>query len=235
LRFIVDQDIPLDVNLFRVTFPEPPEALPRHLSESEYRRLEQTAFAQTAQDTLTDSRERAWFLTLAYTGLRICELLDLRLADLDLAGGRLTIRGGKNTRDRIVYLTPTLIQALQNYLVHRKSVADDHLWLIEAEPMPDHQVRLRLHHWGQFSGVEVTPHRLRHTFATRLINQGVSLPSLQKLLGHKFLHTTQRYARVYDATVREQFQQAMANLEGVTVLNWPQPTMAIATVEQPVV
>ena len=83
--------------------------------------------------------------------------------------------------------------------------------------------------------MEVTPHRLRHTFATRLINQGVSLLSLQKLLGHKFLHTTQRYARVYDATVQEQFQQAMANLEGIAVHNWPQPTIAVETVEQPVV
>lgn len=235
LRFIVDQDIPVDANLFRVTFPELPEALPRHLSESEYRRLEQTVFAQTAQDTPIDTRERAWFLTLAHTGLRICELLDLRLADLDLVGGRLIVRGGKHARDRVVYLTPTLTQALRNYLIHRASVADDHLWPNGERPMQAHQVRLRLHDWGRLCDVEVTPHRLRHTFATRLINQGVPLTSLQKLLGHKFLHTTQRYARVYDATVRDQFQQAMANLEGIAVSNWPQPLFVLPTVEQPTV
>jgi integrase len=72
-------------------------------------------------------------------------------------------------------------------------------------------------------------------YATRLINQGVSLVSLQKLMGHKHLHTTQRYARVYDATVQEQFQQAMANLEGIAVHDWPQPTIAVEPVEQPVV
>jgi len=235
LRFILDQDISLDANLFRVTFPELPQALPRHLSESEYQRLEQTVLTQTAQGTPTASRERAWFLTLSHTGIRISELLNLRLADLDLVGGRLIVRGGKNARDRVVYLTPILTQTLRNYLIHRASVADDHLWLNGERPMQAHQVRLRLHHWGRLCDVEVTPHRLRHTFATRLINQGVSLPSLQKLLGHKFLHTTQRYARVYDATVREQFQQAMANLEGIAVSDWPQPMTVLTTAEQPAV
>jgi len=235
LRFIVDQDISLDANLFRTTFPELPAALPRHLSEPEYQRLEQTVLAQTVQETPTDTRERAWFLTLVYTGLRISELLNLRLADLDLTGGRLIVRGGKNTRDRVVYLTPILAQALQNYLSHRKSAATDHLWLRNEQPMQEHQVRQSLHHWGHISDVEVTPHRLRHTFATRLINQGVSLVSLQKLMGHKHLHTTQRYARVYDATVQEQFQRAMANLEGIAVHDWPQPTIAVEPVEQPVV
>jgi site-specific recombinase XerD len=235
LRFIVDQDISLDANLFRTTFPELSEALPRHLSESEYQRLEQAVLAQTAQDTLTDTRERAWFLTLAYTGVRISELLNLRLADLDLVGGRLIVRGGKNARDRVVYLTPVLTQTIQNYLPHRKSVASDHLWLDDEQPVQEHQVRQRLHHWGHLCDVEVTPHRLRHTFATRLINQGISLVSLQKLMGHKHLHTTQRYARVYDATVQEQFQQAMANLEGIAVHDWPQPTIAVEPVEQPVV
>lgn len=233
LRFIVDQDIPLETNLFRVTFPELPQPLPRHLSEAEYRRLEQTVLAQTAQDTPTDRRERAWFLTLSHTGIRISELLNLRLADLDLPGLRLIVRGGKNGRDRVVYLTPSLSQALQNYLVHRPSVADDHLWLNGERPMQAHQVRLPLHDWGRLCDVEVTPHRLRHTFATRLVNQGVPLTSLQKLLGHKFLHTTQRYARVYDITVREQFRQAMANLEGIAVSDWPQPLFVLTMAEQP--
>lgn len=235
LRFIMDQDISLDANLFRTTSPELPEDLPRDLSESEYQRLEQTVLSQTTQETPIQTRERAWFLTLAYTGVRISELLNLRLADLYLVGGRLIVRGGKNTRDRVVYLTPVLTQAIRNYLSHRKSVTTDHLWLNDEQPVQEHQVRQSLHHWGHLSDVEVTPHRLRHTFATRLINQGVSLPSLQKLLGHKSLHTTQRYARVYDATVQEQFQQAMANLEGVAAHNWPQPTIAVATAEQPVV
>jgi site-specific recombinase XerD len=233
LRFLVDKDIPLSANLFRVAYPERTEALPRYLEESEYNRLEQMVLAQTADDTPTSARDRAWFFTLSHTGLRISELLNLRLADLDFAGGRIIVRG-KNKRDRVVYLTPTLTQALQNYLSHRESVTDDHLWLDNGEPLRDHQVRYRLRRWGQTCNVAVTPHRLRHTLATRLINQGMSLESLRKLLGHKNLSMTQHYARIYDATVHEHFQTAMANIEGIAVSDWPQLAIVLAPADQPV-
>lgn len=234
LRFVVDQGVSLDPNLFRVAYPERPEVLPRYLNESEYNRLEQTVLSQTAAETPTAARDRAWFFTLAHTGLRLSELLNLRLADLDLTGGRLLVCGGKNSRDRVVYLTPRLTQALHTYLAQREPVADDHVWLDGDRPLQDHQVRYCLRRWGQLCDVEATPHRLRHTFATRLINQNVSLESLQKLLGHESLTMTQHYARLYDATVCEQFQQAMANLEGIAVSDWPQPRLALTTADQPV-
>ncbi len=225
LRFVADQDISLDPNLFRVAYPEREEA--------EYNHLEQVVLAQTTNGTPTATRDRAWFFTLAHTGLRISELLNLRLADLDLAGGRLIVQG-KNNRDRVVYLTPTLTQALQNYLTHRESVTDDHLWLDDGEPLRYHQVSYRLRRWGQLCGVAVAPHRLRHTLATRLINRGMPLESLRKLLGHKKLNMTQHYARIYDATAQRQFQTAMANIEGIAVSDWPQPRNVLTAVDQPV-
>ena len=88
--------------------------------------------------------------------------------------------------------------------------------------------------WGQTCNVAVTPHRLRHTLATRLINQGMSLESLRKLLGHKNLSMTQHYARIYDATVHEHFQTAMANIEGIAVSDWPQLAIVLAPADQPV-
>lgn len=234
LRFVADRDIPLHANLFRVAYPERPEALPRYLTESEYTLLEQVVLAQTADNTATAVRDRAWFFTLAHTGLRLCELLNLRLADLDFPAGRLIVRGGKNMRDRVVFLTPTLGQALQHYLTHRPAVADDHLWLDARRPLQAHQVRYRLRRWGQLCDVHATPHRLRHTLATRLINHGMSLESLRKLLGHKYLRATQHYARIHDATVRTQFQQAMTNIEGIAINDWPQPKTVFATADQPV-
>ena len=186
-----------------------------------------------AEDTPIAARDRACFFTLAHTGVRISELLNLRVGDLDPAGGRLIVQGGKNTRDRVVYLTPTLAEALRCYLPHRGSAEDDHLWLNDGCPLKAHQVRSRLQRWGEMCGVSVTPHRLRHTLATRLINRGMSLESLSKLLGHKYLSTTQQYARVYDATVQEQFEAAMANIEGVAVSDWPHLTVALTAAQQP--
>jgi len=234
LRFAAERDIPLAANLFRVAYPERSDDLPRYLTETEYIRLEQVVLDQTADDTPTATRDRAWFFTLAHTGLRVSELLNLRLSDLELAGGRLIVRGGKNTRDRVAYLTPTLTQALRTHLSHRQHTADDHLWLDDGRPLQAHQVRYRLRRWGQLCNVAVTPHRLRHTLATRLINQGMSLESLRRLLGHKTLSMTQHYARLYDATVREQFQTAMANIERIAISDWPQPEVALTTAEQPV-
>jgi integrase/recombinase XerC len=234
LRFVTEQDIPLDANLFRLRYPERPDALPRYLTEAEYQRFEQVVLTQTADKTLTATRDRAWFFTLAHTGLRVSELLNLRLTDLDFPGRRLIVRGGKNTRDRVVYLTPILSQALQKHLSHREAVTDEPLWLDAGRPMQDHQIRYRLRRWGQLCDVAVTPHRLRHTLATRLINHGMSLESLRKLLGHKFLQATQHYARIHDATVKVQFQQAMANIEGLAVSDWPQPRSIFTTSDQPV-
>jgi integrase/recombinase XerC len=233
LHFVADRDISLSPNLFRVAYPERSEALPRYLSESEYRRLEQMVLTQTDRDTPVAARDRAWFFTLAHTGLRVSELLNLRLSDVQLASGRLIVRGGKNTRDRLVYLTPTLSQALHTYLAHREAVDDDHLWLDGGCPLKDHQVRYRLRRWGQLCDVAATPHRLRHTLATRLVNQEMSLESLRKLLGHKDLRMTQHYARIYDATVRQQFQAAifqaaMANIEGVVVSTLSQSETVVA-------
>jgi len=227
LRFVVEQDIPLTANLFRVAYPERSEPLPRYLSENEYCRLEQVVLEQTADDTLVATRDRAWFFTLAHTGVRLSELANLRLGDL--GGGRLIVRGGKNARDRVVYLTPILTEALQRYLSHRGAAEDDHLWLDDGRPLKDYRVRYRLKCWGKLCGVSASPHRLRHTLATRLINRGMSLESLRKLLGHKHLRTTQQYARVYDVTVREQFETAMTKIVGIAASDWPRLTLAFTT------
>jgi len=86
--------------------------LPRALSETAYQRLLHTVLTDPAADVT----EHAWFLTLAHTGVRVAELLHLQRTDVDLSGGRLVIRGGKGTRDRVVYLTPTLTAALRAHL-----------------------------------------------------------------------------------------------------------------------
>jgi site-specific recombinase XerD len=214
LRFAADQDLPVAASLFRVAYPTRPDLLPRALSEAEYRRLEQEVLRQTAAPTPQAARDRAWFFTLAHTGIRVSELLHLRWSDLDLASGRLLVRGGKATRDRRVYLTPRLRQALQDHQGPPELCVEGPLWRAGEAPLQAHQVRYRLRQWGRQAQVAVTPHRLRHTLATRLINQEMSLEALRRLLGHRNLRMTQHYARLHDATVQQQFQAAMAALEG---------------------
>ena len=232
LRFVTEQDIALPAALFHVPYPQRPTPLPRYLSPDEFSRLYQTVLTQTQDASPAARLDRAWFITLAHTGLRLSELLNLRLADLDLAGGRLFVCGSKNGVDRVAYLTPTLSQALRDYLAVRPASSDDHLWLDHHQPLRDHQLRYRLRRWGQVAGLAVSPHRLRHTFATQLVNQGLSLEAVRRLLGHQTLTMTQHYARLYDHTVKEQFVAAMAQIEGIATLDWP--TIAAVSTEHKV-
>ena len=90
LQFVHNHEHPVNANLFRVAAPVSTPATPKHLSEPEYKRLLATVLSQTADNTLSSVAERAWFLTLAHTGLRVSELLNLRLGDLDLTGARIS-------------------------------------------------------------------------------------------------------------------------------------------------
>jgi site-specific recombinase XerD len=85
----------------------------------------------------------------------------------------------------------------------------------------DEVIRRRLRNWGTLCQVTVTPHRLRHPFATRLINRGMALESVRKLLGHTSLDMSQHYARLHDSTVKAHFASAAATLEGIPISDWP--------------
>jgi site-specific recombinase XerD len=224
MRFVEGRDCHLDPGLFRVESPKKGGvALPLYLPEPEYRRLEKTVFENTQADTYSACFDRAWFLTLAHTGMRLSELLALGLDDLDLATERAIVRSSKSGHDRIVFLTPALVEALHRYLGGRPELPDEERVFVlhQRSPTP-RTIQRRLRKYGTKAGVDVSPHKLRHTMATRLLNQGMPIHSLRKLLGHQHLNTTQIYARLYDQTLYRQFREVTARLEGLAVDEWPQ-------------
>lgn len=221
LRFVQDQEIALHPQLFRIARLQTPDALPRHLSDTQYQQLLQTVLAET-EASASDLLHRTWFLTLAFTGVRLSELLDLRLSDLDLATRRLFIQDTKNYEGRVGFLLPALVQHLQLYLAWRPQTETDHLFVTaQGQPLAPGAIQYRCRKWGAACDIQLSPHRLRHTFATRLINQGVPLESIRRLLGHRTLHMTQRYARLYDSTIRRHFEDATAYIEGIPISDWP--------------
>lgn len=224
LRYACDEGQPISATLFRVPLPAAAESLPRALNPEQYTRLLQYVAQSTSTDRYRDLLDWTWFLTLAHTGIRSCELLNLRLADIDLASRRLFVQGGKTADERIVFLTPALTDALARYLVQRPTVNDDHLWIdVDDRPLSSIRIRYRTQCWGQACQIAFSPHRLRHTLATQLVNQGMPLASIAKLLGHRSLSTTQHYARLYELTVKEQFLAAVEHIEGIAVPDWPVP------------
>jgi integrase/recombinase XerD len=98
---------------------------------------------------------------------------------------RLSVRDGKGRKDRTVYLVPTAINALEEYLAVRGEGSAEHVFLYRNAPMSKDFVRSRLKRIGDRIGVKVYPHRLRHTCATQLLNAGCRITSIQRFLGHK--------------------------------------------------
>ncbi len=212
LGYLEERGHPVRSSVFRIKRPKRGDPLPRFLSENDYQRLENTVLQATQGGERDDLLDRAWFYLFSEAALRISEVCDLRLGDIDLAAQRLIVRQGKENRDRTVPISPTLRLALSAYLPLRGQVQTDHLLIYRQQATSADMIWKRLHRYGQQAQVAVSPHRLRHTLATRLLNQGMPITSLQRLLGHEKLDTTLIYARVHNETVRLDYERAYARL-----------------------
>lgn len=222
----------IDPAVFRLRRLAPGESLPRYLPEADYLQLEKFVYQRLNQTEPFIRLENACFFVLAHSGLRGSECTYLSGQDLDLSGQRLLVRQGKGRKDRSVCLSQTTVQAIRLYLDGAQPLPPGRLWLKpDGQPIADQWLYTHIVALGQASGVSgVTPHRLRHTLATRLLNAGMDITRIQKLLGHQHLSTTQIYAHVQDLTMEADYRQAMAKIERQQmplsdtpelVTNWP--------------
>lgn len=157
--------------------------------------------------------DRATFYLLWQAGLRLGEVEQLHLEDLDLPRRRLSVQLGKGQKDRTVYPTSTAVSSLQAYLQVRGQGPTSHVFFYRNQPLKKDLIRARLRAAGARVGVKVHPHRLRHTCATQLLNAGCRVTSIQRFLGHEQLESTMIYARVHDHTVAEDYYRAMQEIE----------------------
>lgn len=191
-----------------LTLPEP---LPRHLAPGDVRVIEATLEAQVRSGAARAHLHQALYYLLCHGGLRICEALELQMQDLDLHARRLRVREGKGRRDRVVYLSEPAVKALAAYLATVPHAAGDLVLSRAGQPLGYSGAWERIRAVGQAAGVPgVSPHRLRHTYATQLLNHGMSLEGLRCLMGHENLQTTLIYARLADDTLEQQYRAAMA-------------------------
>jgi site-specific recombinase XerD len=177
LLFLQSQDHAVPQALLRLPSLKQPDSLPRFLTDEQVRRLrddleQRAAEAQSLvrrRDALLD---RAAFYLLWQGGLRLGEVEELHLEDLDLAGRRLMVRQGKGLKDRTVYLADAAVRAVQAYLTVRGMGPTDHVFLYRNLPVHKDLIHSRIRAAGERAGVKVSPHRLRHTCATQLLNAG---------------------------------------------------------------
>lgn len=218
LFFLQDQDYVISRGLFRVPVLQQPEYLPRFLTDDQVCRLRDDLERRVARQQTHSQRrdallDRATFYLMWQCGLRLGEVEELHMDDLDLAGRKLMVRQGKGEKDRAVYLTDTTVQALQVYLEMRGAGPTNHVFFYRQRPLQKDLIRARIQGCGARVGVAVSPHKLRHTYATQLLGAGCRVTTIQKLMGHRQLGTTMVYAKVHDQNAASDYYAAMARIE----------------------
>lgn len=197
--------------------PRLPKRLPAVLSPEEMSKVLRAVPGRGALAL----RDRAMFELLYSSGLRTRELLELRLCDLDFATGEVRVKG-KGRKERVVPFGRPARHALEVYisdgrgelvrrLPDRAREGQDRVFVSRnGRPLSPSDVRRRLLNIMARSGVatKVSPHTLRHSFATHLLEGGADLRSIQELLGHASLNTTQVYTHVSATHLRESYRRA---------------------------
>ena len=182
----------------------------------EFLELSEVELLLSAPDTKTvvGLRDQVILELLYSTGMRVSELLALNLSDLDRQSTLVKVRG-KGEKERILPVGGAAMSALDNYLIRRheleKGKPFQAIFLSErGNRIPDAKsVRRRIEKYARVAGIrkKVTPHTLRHTFATHMLNAGADLRSVQELLGHASLSTTQIYTHVTADRLRRVYEK----------------------------
>jgi len=160
--------------------------------------------------------DQAWFLLMLHSGLRLGEVRYLRLNDIDWERRLIRIEQSKGLKDRLVPVSDATIEALRAYLPVRGPAESlpEQVFLYRHKPLTKCYAEGRLRkYYAPRCGVRVTPHQLRHSCATLLLNAGAPVLTVQTILGHRHIDTTLGYARLYDGTVAADYYRAMAQVE----------------------
>ncbi len=181
-----------------------PKPLPRHLKDDQVRRL---------FDGITDLRDRAMFMLMLRCGLRVQEVAELTVDAIEYQRRQIFVFHGKGAKDRVVYMSEDARSALFAYLAKRSSKARG-LFLVQKGPMRGNPISVRgiqkrIEYYARKIELNISCHRLRHTMATQLLNADADLATIQDLLGHGQITTTQRYCRVANLKVQRDYYKAM--------------------------
>lgn len=192
-------------NSCRLRVPKP---LPRHLREEEVEYL---------FSVIKNKRDFAMFKLMLRCGLRVEEVSNLTLGAIDLKQRRIIVYHGKGSKDRVVYISDDAHDALVAYLKIRSHFRIKKVFLVEkgnfkGQPISVRGIQKRIEYYAKKTGLKVSCHSLRHTMATQLLNAEAQVETIQDLLGHNWITTTQRYCKVSNLKIQKDYFKAMSNV-----------------------
>jgi len=187
--------------------------LPKYLKDHEVAKL---------FECVMSLRDRAIFKIMLRCGLRVEEMANLSLGDVYLRRRLIHIKNGKGNKDRVVFISNDALIDLVAYLEKRSSSADK-IFLVEKgtyknKPISVRGIQKRMEYYAKKTNMKISCHHLRHTMATQLLNAGMDLVSIQDLLGHTRIKTTERYTKVSNVKVMKDYFKAIE-----TVMKWLTP------------
>jgi len=182
-----------------------PKPLPKHLQDGQ---------AKAFLDVPKRPRDQAMFLLMLRCGLRVEEVANLTLDVIEFKRRRIWVQDGKWGKDRVVYVSNDAMKALIEYLKIRPESETPKVFLVEkgtyrGQPISIRGIQKRMEYYAKKSGLKVSCHQMRHTMATQMLNAGAELVTIQDLLGHSSIRTTERYSKVSNLKVQQDYHKAM--------------------------
>ena len=200
-----EEEVPIVNPVKKPNIMKLPRGLPKHLKEEQIKIL---------FENLKGPRDRAMFMMMLRCGLRVEEVAHLSLGSIDLKRRILFIQGGKGAKDRVVYISNDALTALLEYLRVRATNTVKKVFLVEKGPLTGQSISIRgiqkrMEYYARRTNLKISCHHLRHTMATQMLNADTDLSTIQDLLGHNSIRTTQRYCRISNPKVRRDYFKAM--------------------------
>jgi site-specific recombinase XerD len=217
-RYLIEQE-QLDIvnpvqGVPKVRVPKP---LPNHLQDRQ---------AQAFLEVAKRPRDQAMFLLMLRCGLRVEEVAKLTLDVIEFRRRRIWVRDGKGGKDRMVYVSNDAMKALIDYLKTRPESKTRNVFLVEKgtykdQPISVRGIQKRMEYYAKKMDIKISCHHLRHTMATQMLNADADLETIQDLLGHSSIRTTQRYSRISNLKVQRDYHKAMEVVMQRTGLSAP--------------
>ena len=212
-KFLVKRNHVSSNPVVSIRTPKQDKKLPRFLEYEEVKRL----LGTPPMNTWLGARDRAILETLYSTGIRVSELVALNMDDIDFLGEVVHVRG-KGKKERIAPIGSSALQVIQHYMEYRNKRAqsngnfDSKVLFVNkhGKRLSTRSVRRKMDKYLKMAGLDpdISPHTLRHSFATHMLNNGADLRSVQELLGHQSLSTTQIYTHLTTTRLKEVYDNA---------------------------
>jgi len=218
-KFLVERNQLTSNPVVAVRTPKQDKKLPRFLDYEEVKKLLDTP----SLDNWLGARDRAIMETLYSTGIRASELVALNMDDIDFLGEVVHVRG-KGKKERIAPIGSSALQVIQHYMEYRNKRAqnnvnfDSKVLFVNkhGRRLSTRSVHRKMDKYLKMAGLDpaISPHTLRHSFATHMLNNGADLRSVQELLGHQSLSTTQVYTHLTTTKLKNVYENAHPRSDG---------------------